>query len=310
LSEQQTHHYDAAASGRLKFAIAFTAAVLVAEAVGGYLSNSLALISDAGHVFMDMCALGLALFALSVACRPVDHRRTYGWHRAEVFAALINGLLLLVLASGILYEAWERFHQADVHIKAAGMMVIAVIGLVANGIVALRLRGHHHGDLNLRTAFLHVLGDMFASVGVVIGGLVILTTGHTWIDPLIAAAIALLIVAGALRVLRDALHILFEGVPKGIKIDQVAAAIDAIDGVVAAHHLHIWSICSNVLVLSCHVAVDSTVTSGDKLIRTINQVLAERFSIFDTTIQIDEVRGPHETLIAEVEHREHEQPHA
>jgi cobalt-zinc-cadmium efflux system protein len=266
-------------------AIALTSVTLVAEVIGGFWTNSLALLSDAAHVFMDLFALALSLAAIRLAARPVSDRRTYGWHRAEILASLINGLSLLIIAVGILHEAWGRFQHPE-PVKSREMFVIAVIGLVMNLIAARFLHGHAHHDLNVRSAFLHVLGDALASVGVIVGGLIMLQTGWYVVDALISAGIALIIGGGALRILREAGHILLEGVPAHINLQQVVTRIKDQEGVNDVHQLHVWSICSHITALSAHIDLhpDYLPRQGE-VIGRIEAMLDHDFHITRTTLQ-------------------------
>ena len=201
-------------------AIGLTAVTLVAELIGGFWTNSLALLSDAAHVFMDLFALVLSLAAIHLAKFPASDTRTYGWHRAEILASLINGATLLLIAFGILSEAWDRMLHPEA-VKSKEMFIIASIGLIMNLIAAGRLHGHAHDDLNVRSAFLHVLGDAIASVGVIIGGVIMLYTEWFVLDALISMVIVLIIGWGAIRILREAGHILLEGVPAHIDVNEV-----------------------------------------------------------------------------------------
>jgi len=266
-------------------AIALTAVTLVAEVIGGFWTNSLALLSDAAHVFMDLFALGLSLAAIRLAARPVSDRRTYGWHRAEILASLINGLSLLIITVGILHEAWSRFQHPE-PVKSREMFVIAVIGLVMNLIAARLLHGHAHDDLNVRSAFLHVLGDALASVGVIVGGLIMLQTGWYVADSLISAGIALIIGWGALRILREAGHILLEGVPAHIDLKEVVTRIKDQEGVNDVHQLHVWTICSHITALSAHIDLhpDHLHRQGE-VIGRIEAMLDHEFHITRTTLQ-------------------------
>jgi len=286
------HSHDAGGADReksaqLSFAVILTAVVLVGEVIGGIWSGSLALLSDAGHVFSDVSSLLLSLFALRLAYRPPTRSHTYGLHRAEVLAALVNGLALLVICAIIVREAYDRFHE-PAEIRSTGMLVIAAIGLVANWVVAARLGHHGHHDINVRSAYLHVLGDLAASAAVVGGAVVIALTGWVIVDPILSAAIGVLILVGAGRVLRDALHILLEGVPDGMDLEEVAAALTSIEQVEAVHHVHAWTICSNVLAFSAHVvACPETEDQRLTLRRRIEQVLGQRYGFADTTIEME-----------------------
>jgi len=280
-------HIDTTISRRLVFAIVLTAITLVAEVVGGIWSNSLALLSDAGHVFLDLFALILSLGAIKLAAQPPGERHSFGWHRAEVLASLINGLTVFLMAIGILYEGSKRLIAPEA-VQTTPMLVIAVLGLVANLLAAKGLHGHSHDDLNVRSAFLHVLGDAAASVGVIAGAIVMRYTGWYQADPLISIAIGLLILVGAGRVLREATHILMEGVPRGMSVDQVAECIRGVEGVADVHHLNIWSVCSHIFALSVHVDMIPEY-AGDRegLLHRIEHELAHQFHITHTTIQLD-----------------------
>jgi cobalt-zinc-cadmium efflux system protein len=249
---QTVNGFDAQKAGQLRFAVVLTAAVFAGELVGGLLTGSLALLSDAWHVFSDILALALSLSAVGLACRPPTSRHTYGLHRVEVLVALANGAVLVLISLGILWEAYRRLLVPG-HISSLPMLVVALVGLAANGLVALRLGGHSHGDLNLRSAYLHVLGDLLASVGVVVAALVIWLTGWVLADPLISAGIAVLILVSASGILRESVHILLEGVPAGVDLESVVADLRAGPGVTAVHSVQAWSICSNVLAFSAHV---------------------------------------------------------
>lgn len=277
---------DQSISKRLLFAIILTAIALVAEIVGGIWSNSLALLSDAGHVFLDLFALLLSLGAIKLAAQPASGKHSYGWHRAEVLAALINGLTVLLMAVVILFEGGKRLLSPE-EVKTMPMLVIAVLGLIANLLAAKSLHGHAHNDLNVRSAFLHVLGDAAASVGVIAGALLMHFTGWYQADPIISIAIGLLILVGAGRVLRDAVHILMEGAPRGLTVDRVADYLRTVEGVVDLHHVNLWSICSHITAFSAHLEITSEgEAQRAELLHRIEHELAEKFHINHTTIQL------------------------
>jgi len=280
-------HIDTSISRRLIFAISLTAITLVAEVIGGLWSNSLALLSDAGHVFLDLFALLLSLGAIKLAAQPSSERHSYGLHRAEVLASLINGLTVFVMALGILYEGSKRLISPE-EVKTIPMLVIAVLGLIANLLAARGLHGHSHDDLNVRSAFLHVLGDAAASVGVIAGAILMRYTGWYQADPLISIAIGLLILAGAGRLLREAVHILMEGVPRGLSVDQVAERMRGIEGVLDVHHLNLWAVCSHIFALSAHVEIEPAYDGQrSQLMHRIEHELQHGFHITHTTIQFD-----------------------
>lgn len=278
---------DLTISRKLVFAISLTAMTLAAEIIGGIWSNSLALLSDAGHVFLDLFALLLSLGAIKLAAQPSSERHSYGLHRAEVLASLINGLTVFIMAVGILYEGSKRL-IAPQEVQTIPMLVIAVLGLIANLIAAKGLHGHSHDDLNVRSAFLHVLGDAAASVGVIAGAVLMRYTGWYQIDPIISIAIGVLIMGGAWRLLRDATHILMEGVPRGLSVDRVAEHIRNIEGVADVHHLNLWAVCSHISALSAHVETKPDHDGRrNQLMRRIEHELRHEFNITHTTIQFD-----------------------
>lgn len=301
---------DSHITGKLKIAIALTAVTLLAEVVGGFWTNSLALLSDAAHVFLDLFALLLSLGAVKLASQPASESHTFGLHRSEVFASFINGLTVFMMALFILYEAWQRFSSPQ-EIRSLEMLVIAAIGLVMNLLAAKALHSHSHDDLNLRSAFLHVIGDAAASVGVIIGGIIMYYTNWYLLDALISVGIGLLILGGAGRVLRDSIHILMEGTPAGINLTEVAKAIRGVNGVNDVHHLNIWSVCSHILSLSVHVEIVSgSEDQRSAILHTIEHLLAERFHITHTTIQMECTNCANGPIIKEFNHREkHENCH-
>lgn len=272
---------------RFILSLALTGLIFAVEVIGGLWTGSLALLSDAAHVFMDVLALAMSYAALRVAAWPADDRHTYGYHRWQVIAALANGATLLFVAFGIFREAWQRF-QMPAPILAGPMLIVAAIGLGVNLIVALVLSGHDHHDLNVRSAFLHVLGDALSSVGVIVAGGVILLTGWLWVDPLVSMLIGVIILVGAGRVLREALHILVEGAPDGVTTAQVRPALQTVPGVSDVHDLHIWTVSPGYVALSAHVVLsDPSFAGASTVLGRIRTLLAERFGIQHTTVQLE-----------------------
>ena len=297
---------DDTISKRLFFAITLTAITLVAEIIGGIWSNSLALLSDAGHVFLDLFGLVLSLGAIKLAAQPSGERHSYGWHRAEVLASLINGLTIFLMAIGILYEGSKRLFSPE-EVQTTPMLIIAILGLIANLLAAKGLHGHSHDDLNIRSAFLHVLGDAAASVGVIVAAIVMRYSGWYQADPFISIAIGLLILVGAGRLLREAVHILMEGVPCGMSVEQVAACIRGIEGVAGVHHLNIWAVCSYIFALSAHVEIrPGNEEKREELLHRIEHALAHEFHITHTTIQFDCSICTGGPLIKELNHQQRE----
>jgi cobalt-zinc-cadmium efflux system protein len=296
-------HLDRGITRGLMIAIGLTAVTLIAEVIGGFWTNSLALLSDAAHVFMDLFALALSLTAIHLARFPASDTRTYGWHRAEIFASLINGSTLLLIAFGILGEAWSRLIHPEA-VKSKEMFIIATIGLVMNLIAAGRLHGHAHDDLNVRSAFLHVIGDAIASVGVIIGGIIMLYTGWFVIDALISVAIVLIISWGAIRILREAGHILLEGVPSHIDINMMVARMMTVTGVNNVHHVHVWSICSHITALSAHIDVEPDYRlRQSEIIGNLEKLLDDEFHITHTTLQGECSKCSTGPLIQQLKHR-------
>ncbi len=290
-------HIDSGLGRRLTLSVALTMAILVAEVAGGLWTGSLALLSDAAHVFVDVFALGLSYFAVRLASRPADSRHTYGYHRMEVLSALINGALLGVIVVEILSEAWKRWNHPTA-IKSTEMLAIAVAGLAVNLLVAFVLGGHRHEheggirsdvrNLNVHSAYLHVLGDAAASVGVILAAIVIHYTNWLWVDPLTSVFVSVLISLGAWRVLKISFHILMEGVPQGISLEDVADAIASVPGVQEVHDLHVWSICPENVALSSHVVLeDKTMSSARRVMAEIKKRLKEDFGIEHTTVQME-----------------------
>lgn len=272
-------------SKKLKLAIALTSVILIAELIGGIISNSLALFTDAAHVFMDVLALGLSLSALTIACRPLDEKATFGYHRAEIFAALINGILLVIVVIFILREAYERLLSPP-EIRTFEMLGVAGIGLVVNLYVTISLRGHH--DLNIRGAYLHVLGDTLSSFTVIAGGLIIILTGYYIVDPILSVIISCVIVYSSLRLLKESVDILMERTPKHIDVEKLKEEILEVKGVHGLHDLHVWSICSNVHALNAHLVVDSiSVKDTEKITLEINRRLLQDYGISHTTLQFE-----------------------
>ncbi len=272
---------------RFILALGLTGLILLAEAIGGVLTGSLALLSDAAHIALDVLALALSYGALRLAARPADHRHTYGFHRFQVIAALINGATLLLVAFGIFREAWARIN-APAPVLAGPMLIVAVVGLVVNLVVAAALHEHDHDDLNVRSAFLHVLGDALSSVGVIVAGVIMLLTGWTLADPLASILIGMIILAGSGRILREAVHILVEGAPAGLSVLEIAQALRGEPNIADVHDLHVWSVSPGYVALSAHlVLADVTWAEAQQVQTRVRQALADRFGIQHATVQVE-----------------------
>ncbi len=278
-----------AAGGRqgLLIALAITLLMMVAELVGGIISNSLALLSDAGHMLTDNLALLMSFFAMKFATMPATDRRTFGFHRLEILAALINGVILVLISLYIVYEAYLRILHPQ-PVQGTLMLVVAIIGLVANIIGAMVLTKHSHANLNIRGAYLHIIGDALSSVGVVVGGVVILLTGWYLIDPILSILISFVIIYGAWALVKESVNILLESVPAHVDVDVVAAEIGKLAGVREAYHIHVWTITSGVHAMSAHVVIDDQLVSRSRdLLDEIRTMLAEKFKIHHSTIQLE-----------------------
>ena len=281
------HVHGRVSGDRLRLAFVLTLAILLVEAGAGWLSHSLALLSDAGHILTDVVALGLAWFAVEQAKRPADARRTYGYHRVGILAAMANGATLIVIVIFIAIEAAHRFANPQ-PVQGGLVIVAALVAIGVNAFIAMGLR-EGGGNLNVRAAMLHVIGDIGASLGVILAGVIILLTGWYYADPLISVGIAVLIAWGAFRIIRDTANVLLEGAPHGVDLAQVRATILAADGIASVHDLHIWSLDAEQLALSCHVVVpeDLYTADGEHLVRRLEQKLCERFEIGHTTLQVE-----------------------
>jgi cobalt-zinc-cadmium efflux system protein len=291
-------HAAGASTGSLRIALVATAAVAVLEAAGGWLSGSLALLSDAAHVAMDAVALAIALGAAIQAKRPATARQTYGFARYEILAALANGGLLSAVTALIVVEAVRRFMHPEVP-HGGIMMVVAAIGLAVNISVGLMLaRGHHH-DLNLRAAVLHVAGDALGAFAVIVGGAIITVTGAAWVDPLLSLLVAAIIVAGIFGVVREATGVLLESAPAHVDIDSVRERMRGVEGVVEVHDLHVWTIGSGSHALSAHVLLDDRkLSEASGVLRAIDTAMRDDFEITHVTVQFEcESCEPDTTII-------------
>ena len=272
-------------SRRLGWALAISIAYFFDELIAGFLTNSLALLSDAGHMLSDVGALALSLFAFRMARRPANHHTTFGFHRVEILAALFNGLTLWLIVGVIFAAAYQRIFDPPV-VESYGMMIVAILGLVVNIVAAAILHAGHRHNLNMRGAFLHVVSDAIGSVGAIAAGAIMLTTGWYLADPLISVFISALILYSSWSLVKDSLSVLMQAVPKGIRLEEVRETIEAVDGVHKVHDLHIWAVTSDIFTLSAHAVVEN---GGDfhQVLNDIEDTLKQRFNIEHTTIQLE-----------------------
>lgn len=276
----QKTHYEK----HLKFSIFLTSVFFGVEIVGGWISGSLSLLGDAGHMFRDVFALIISLSALNVSKKLPSERKTFGFHRVEILAAFMNGIFLIAIGIWILLEAYHRFHSPK-PIESTSMLIVAVIGLGVNLYVARRLHGSH--DLNIRSAFLHVLTDAVFSVAVILAAILICLTGKTIFDPILSSMISAVIIFSSLKIVKESLRILLEFTPKDIDFDQVFQDIQKVEGVKGVHDVHIWSLCSNINVLDAHIFTDETDMTEIQKIKSVIKQTLEKYNIRHATLEFE-----------------------
>lgn len=293
------HHHGNANKKTLTIAFFIIFSFMIVEVIGGILSNSLALLSDAGHMLSDAVSLGVGAIAFVLGEKVANYDKTFGYKRFEILAAVFNGVTLILIALFIFYEAIERL-RTPVGITSTTMLIIAIVGLVVNIVVAWVLirGGDTKENLNLRAAFLHVIGDMLGSVGAIVAALFIMLFGWNWADPVASVIVAILVLLSGIRVTRDSLHILMEGTPKNVNMDEIIKTFKNTPGIIDIHDLHVWSITSGVNALSCHVVVDDSVTLSDsqKMLKQIEHDLLH-LDIGHVTVQVENCQHSHENSI-------------
>lgn len=281
------HHSAIPVESKLKFGVIITLSILAIEIAGGLLSNSLALLSDAGHVFADVLALALSWYGVRQAKRPSSHRMTFGYHRVGVLIAIVNALSIFAIAAIIFYEAYHRFLNPG-EVQGLLMVSVAIVGLAANIFVALWLRSEQRNNLNVRSAFWHALGDALASIGVIVGGVIIMFTGWFWVDPIISALIGVIILLAAWQILKEGMRVLLEATPSGVDVVKMIQVLKQMPAVKDVHDVHVWSISPELRAMSCHVLIDDLPTSQTTDIRQqIAEVLEQQFNIEHTTVQME-----------------------
>jgi cobalt-zinc-cadmium efflux system protein len=282
------HNSDIGSTGsKLKYGLILSIVIFLAEVIGGLLSNSLALLSDAGHVFADIIALALSWYGVRQAQRPSDKRMTFGYHRIGVIVAIVNAVTIFLIAAIILYEAYNRF-QNPPEVKSVLMMSIAFVGLAANILVTWWLRKDQKTNINIRSAFWHAVGDALASVGVIIGGLIILLTGQLWVDPFVSVLISLIILFAAYSIFREGFRVILEATPEHIDVMALIETLKKVPGVKDIHDVHVWSITPEIHAMNGHVVTDDISTSEGANIRAeIEKINREKFHIEHTTLQVE-----------------------
>jgi cobalt-zinc-cadmium efflux system protein len=291
--------------GKMKLAFFLTLIILVVELVGGFISHSLALLSDAGHVLTDIAAIGLSWYAMHQSQKPASEKFTYGYHRSGILAAFVNAMMLIVIAVVILYEAIDRFKNPQ-PVGSTWMFISASVGLIMNLYLGLGLSKEE--NINVKSAVLHMIGDAMASAGVIVGGLIILFTGWNIVDPILSVLIAFLIAFGAWKIVKQTVGILMEGTPKGLSLEEVMEKICTVKGVLNVHDLHIWSITSGKNALSCHVVLNNQITFQESqlILREIEHKLQHQ-GIGHVTIQLENKEHPHDeaAICSTTEHHHH-----
>ena len=275
------------AGNKLKYSLILSATILIAEVIGGVLSNSLALLSDAGHVFADVIALGLSWYGVRQAMRPSDSRMTFGYHRIGVIVAIVNAVSIFVIAAVIIFEAYGRLREPP-EVKSTLMMAVAIVGLAANILVTWWLRKAQRSNINIRSAFWHAFGDALASVGVIAGGIIIMLTGQFLVDPIISVLIALIILWSAWSIFREGFRVILEATPRDVDILKMIGALKSIEGVKDVHDVHVWSITPDLRAMNGHILIEDISISDAAVIRSrIEEVLRDQFHIEHTTLQME-----------------------
>jgi cobalt-zinc-cadmium efflux system protein len=286
-----SHDHSSTLTGRrLVLSIVITLIFVLAEAITGYVSHSLALVSDAGHNFADALALIFSWYGLWIALKPSTAQRTFGYHRVGILAALINSVSLIVIALLIFWEAIDRLRHPQ-PVRSAPMIIVALIAILMNTVISVWLRGGAKKDLNVRSAYMHMLGDAISAAGVVGAGVVMAFTGASIADPVVSVLIGVLILWSSWGILKESVNVLLEAIPKGMDMAAVEQTIANVHGVLAVHDLHVWTVGSGMVCCSCHVMVnEQSVRSGENVLRAVTEQLAHNFKIAHTTIQV-EVEG-------------------
>jgi len=285
------HDHGSSMTGRrLLLSVIITVAFVIGEAVAGYFSNSLALLSDAGHNFADALALVLSFYGLRIAQRPSSAKRTFGYHRVGILTALVNAVALVVIALLIFWEAISRLRQPE-PVHSTPMIVVSLLAVLMNTVISLWLRKAAKSDLNVRSAYMHMVGDAVSAVGVVIAGIVVAFTGASIADPVVSLLIGLLILWSSWAILKESVNVLLEGIPEGMEMETVERTIGTVAGVLAVHDLHVWTVGSGMVCCSCHISVEEqSVRSGENVLRAVAEKLEHEFGISHSTIQV-EVEG-------------------
>lgn len=293
------NHTDGSNKKVLLISFIMITGYMIIEAIGGFLTNSLALLSDAGHMLSDSISLMIALIAFKLAEKKANHNKTFGYKRFEILAAVINGVALILISLYIIYEAIKRFSHPP-EVATTGMLVISIIGLAVNILVAWIMLngGDTKNNLNIKGAYLHVISDMLGSIGAILAAILIIFFGWGWADPLASVIVAVLVLRSGYNVTKDAIHVLMEGTPENIDVTDIIHTIEETEGIQNIHDLHIWSITSGLNALSCHAVVDDqlTISESERILRKIEHVL-EHKGITHVTVQMETAAHNHDNTI-------------
>lgn len=296
-------------TARLALSLSITLGFVFIEAIAGFLGNSLALLTDAAHNLTDVIALALSWYAIKLTTQPANGRRTFGYHRAGILVALLNSTTLVLISLGIFYEAYRRFMNPP-EVQSGILISVGLIAVVINLATALLVRKGSEHDLNLRSAFLHLLGDVLSTVGAVIAGVIIYFTGANWLDPLVSVLIGFLILYNAWGILRDAVDILLEATPRDIDTGKLVQDVSAVAGVRGVHDLHIWSITQNLRTMSAHILTDDLpLSAGAEIQRQINEIVYHRYNIAHATLQLECVGCLPKSLYCNIQDMSHVHAH-
>ena len=312
-SHSHSHFGDIAkqTTSRLALSLGLTLIFVFIEAIAGIIGNSLALLTDAAHNLTDVIALGLSWYAIRLTNQPADARKTYGYHRAGILVALINSTTLVIISLGIFYEAWRRFRNPP-EVQSGILITVGLIAVTINLVTALLVRKGSEYDLNIRSTFLHLMGDVFSTVGAVIAGVIIYFTNANWLDPLVSVLIGFLILYNAWGILRDTMDILLEATPRDIDTSKLVHDVMQVKGVLGVHDLHVWSLTQNLRTMSAHILTDDLhISAGAEIQRGINEIVYHGYNISHATLQLECVDCLPDSLYCDLNGHSHaEKEHA
>ncbi len=287
-------------TSRLALSLTLTLGFVFIEAIAGIVGNSLALLTDAAHNFTDVIALGLSWYAIRLTSQPANGNKTFGYHRAGILVALLNSTTLVLISVGIFYEAYHRFINPP-EVQAGILITVGIIAVIINLVTALLVKKGSEHDLNIRSAFVHLMGDVVSTIGAVIAGVVIYFTNANWLDPFVSVLIGCLILYNAWGILRDAVDILLEATPRDVDTGKLVDDVKQVSGVLGVHDLHVWSITQNLRTMSAHILTeDVSISTGADIQRQINEVVYHRYNIAHATLQLECVNCSPDSLYCEI----------